>query len=322
MSTASAAFTLTQGNQRVLWEDELHVAFMDPTPNMRGATVVMCKDQEARDLWTLTEEQFVKLMLATKQIAQHVAGKLKVRRCTMVADSKVRGHAHTLVLPLDSVGKRWSPVVAEETVFSTVYPGYVTTKSGPRAEDSTLNDIQSRILQASQCNLPDNNEESQSHPKFSPNTTFYGEAADDNLFARIVRGELQQWRVWEDRDHVAFLTPFPNTPGYTVVVPRTHLSSDIFGLPQDAYTKLLLCARTVGLVLEKGLNAEGFAIVCEGMEIDYAHVKVIPLHKTTGSIEPVEPLYMEKYVGFVTSKPGPTASEDYLDKMESLLKIQ
>ncbi|XP_035667648.1 uncharacterized protein LOC118410203 [Branchiostoma floridae] len=322
MSKGSATSTLKQGNQRVLWEDELHVAFLDPTPNLRGATVVMCKDLEARDLWTLTEEQFVKLMLATKQIAQHVAAKLTVRRCAMVADSKVRGHAHTLVLPLDSVGERWSPVLAEETEFSTVCPGYVTTKSCPRAEDSTLDNIQSRILQASQCNLPDNGEVSQSHPKFSPDTTFFGEASDDNLFARIVRGELLQWRVWEDRDHVAFLTPFPNTPGYTVVVPRTHLSSDIFSLPSDAYTKLLLCARTVGLIMKKGLNTEGFAIVCEGMEIDYAHVKVIPIYTTTGSTEPVEPLYMEKYIGFVTSKPGPTASEDYLDKMESLLKIQ
>eukprot|EP00058_Branchiostoma_floridae_P020916 XP_002606406.1 hypothetical protein BRAFLDRAFT_67657 [Branchiostoma floridae] len=293
MSKGSATSTLKQGNQRVLWEDELHVAFLDPTPNLRGATVVMCKDLEARDLWTLTEEQFVKLMLATKQIAQHVAAKLTVRRCAMVADSKVRGHAHTLVLPLDSVGERWSPVLAEETEFSTVCPG-----------------------------LPDNGEVSQSHPKFSPDTTFFGEASDDNLFARIVRGELLQWRVWEDRDHVAFLTPFPNTPGYTVVVPRTHLSSDIFSLPSDAYTKLLLCARTVGLIMKKGLNTEGFAIVCEGMEIDYAHVKVIPIYTTTGSTEPVEPLYMEKYIGFVTSKPGPTASEDYLDKMESLLKIQ
>ncbi|XP_066271292.1 uncharacterized protein [Branchiostoma lanceolatum] len=322
MSTGSTPFKLTLGDQRVLWEDEHHVAFLDPTPNLRGATVVMCKDRAAKDLWTLTDEQFVGLMLATKQIAQHVAAKLKVRRCAMVADSKVRGHAHTLILPLDSLGEKWTPVLAQETAFSTVYLGYVTTKSGPRAADSTLDDVQSRILQANQSNLPDNDEASQSHPKFSPDTTFHGEASDDNLFAQIVRGELQQWRVWEDRDHVAFLTPFPNTPGYTVVVPRTHLSSDIFSLPTDKYIKLLQSARTVGMLIRKGLNTEGFEIVCEGMEIDYAHVKVIPLHATTASMEPVEPMYMERYLGFVTSRPGPPASEDYLNSMESLLKMQ
>uniref|UniRef100_A0A8C9XWC6 HIT domain-containing protein n=1 Tax=Sander lucioperca TaxID=283035 RepID=A0A8C9XWC6_SANLU len=50
-------------------------------------------------------------------------------------------------------------------------------------------------------------------------------ASNDNLFSRIVRGEQQQWRVWEDNEHVAFLTPYPNSPGLTVVVPRKHLSN-------------------------------------------------------------------------------------------------
>ncbi|XP_019627064.1 PREDICTED: uncharacterized protein LOC109471959 isoform X1 [Branchiostoma belcheri] len=308
--------------QRVLWENQHHVAFLDPAPSLRGATVVMCKDREARDLWTLAEEQFGELMLATRQVAQHVTAKLKVGRCAMVADSKVRGGAHTLVLPLDSLGNKWAPVLAKETEFNTVYPGYITTKSGPRAEDSALDVIQSRILQANQPNFLGNDEASQSNPKLSPDMTFYGEASDDNLFARIVRGELQQWRIWEDRDHVAFLTPFPNTPGYTVVVPRAHLSSDILSLPTDAYIRLLQCARTVGLLIQKGLNTEGFAIVCEGMEIDYAHVKVIPVHTTTASTEPLEPEYMETYVGFLTSRPGPPASVDYLDKIELLLKMQ
>jgi hypothetical protein len=45
---------------------------------------------------------------------------------------------------------------------------------------------------------------------------FEGDQSDNNLFARIVRGELPQWRVWEDDQHVAFLTPYANTPGFTV----------------------------------------------------------------------------------------------------------
>ena len=45
--------------------------------------------------------------------------------------------------------------------------------------------------------------------------TFYGEKSDANLFARIVRGELPQRRIWESKHHVAFLTPFPNTTGMT-----------------------------------------------------------------------------------------------------------
>ena len=45
------------------------------------------------------------------------------------------------------------------------------------------------------------------------NHIFFGDKSDANLFARIVRGELPQRRVWESGQHVAFLTPFANTPG-------------------------------------------------------------------------------------------------------------
>ena len=101
--------------------------------------------------------------------------------------------------------------------------------------------------------------------KSYPDKRFDGDPADSNLFARIVRGELQQWRIWEDEHTVAFLTPFPSTPGLAVVVPRSHLSSDILCLEkEDDYLRLMNASRTVGLHLMKALGAESFAVVCEG----------------------------------------------------------
>ncbi len=52
-------------------------------------------------------------------------------------------------------------------------------------------------------------------------------------------GEIPQYRVWEDIHHVAFLTPWPNTPGFTVLIPRKHLSNDIFSLQEDDYIGML-----------------------------------------------------------------------------------
>merc|ERR1719334_1749968 len=71
--------------------------------------------------------------------------------------------------------------------------------------------------------------------KLAPNYTFLGPSTDISLFARIVRGELPQWRVWEGEHSVAFLTPFPSTEGFTVVVPRSHLSSDILNNNNDEW---------------------------------------------------------------------------------------
>uniref|UniRef100_A0A665T1W3 HIT domain-containing protein n=1 Tax=Echeneis naucrates TaxID=173247 RepID=A0A665T1W3_ECHNA len=86
------------------------------------------------------------------------------------------------------------------------------------------------------------------------------------LFSRIVRGEEQQWRVWDDERHVAFLTPFPNSPGFTVLVPRRPLTSDIFRLEKADYEGLVLAARKVSQLLEQSLGANGVA-----NEIIYVH---------------------------------------------------
>jgi histidine triad (HIT) family protein len=62
------------------------------------------------------------------------------------------------------------------------------------------------------------------------------------IFEQIVTGELASWLVWEDEAHLAFLTPFPNTRGQTVVIPKVKYGEYIFGLSDDHYLALLLTA--------------------------------------------------------------------------------
>ena len=59
-----------------------------------------------------------------------------------MADCASRGFLHAAVLPLAGLGKDWSPVLAHEEEFHEGYPGYVTSKNGPRAKDQDLEDIQ------------------------------------------------------------------------------------------------------------------------------------------------------------------------------------
>ena len=133
--------------------------------------------------------------------------------------------------------------------------------------------------------------------------TYYADGKNDkNIFARIVRGEEKHWRIWEDSNHVAFLTPFPNTPGYTVVVPRKPLSSDIFSSDTDDYIALIKACHEVGHILKKSfVNARGIAIIFEGLEINYAHAKLIPIIQPQTALgalglilEPSPPSSLEK----------------------------
>jgi len=50
------------------------------------------------------------------------------------------------------------------------------------------------------------------------------------VFDKIVSGEMKSWTVWEDDEYMAFLTPFPNTPGHTVVIKNRILAIMFFQL--------------------------------------------------------------------------------------------
>lgn len=151
--------------------------------------------------------------------------------------------------------------------------------------------------------------------------TFLGDdPAHPGLFSRIVRGEELQWRVWEDEGHVAFLTPFPNSPGFTVLVPRRPLTSDIFRLDKGDYETLLLATLKVAKLLEESLGVLGVGLIFEGFEIDYAHAKLIPLFPppssgTENTAKPPTPQFHPTYPGYVTSEDGPEASQESLKEL-------
>lgn len=159
-------------------------------------------------------------------------------------------------------------------------------------------------------------------PDAPPSFAFHGEdPSHPGLFSRIVRGEEQQWRVWEDDGHVAFLTPFPNCPGLTVVVPRRPLTSNIFKLDREDYEGLALASREVSELLEKGLGAWGTGLIFEGFEIDYAHAKLMPLLPPSPLPNKGEtgrpPEFHPIYPGYVTSEDGPEADLEDLKKLQT-----
>jgi histidine triad (HIT) family protein len=96
------------------------------------------------------------------------------------------------------------------------------------------------------------------------------------IFCKIIAGEIPSQVIWESEGHLAFLDIFPLREAQTIVVPRDHLHSSIFALPDDAYTGLMAAAKKVAELLERSLGAERTMVVGEGLEIDHAHLKLYP----------------------------------------------
>jgi histidine triad (HIT) family protein len=137
----------------------------------------------------------------------------------------------------------------------------------------------------------------------------------DTIFDKIVRGEMSAWKIWEDDNYLAFLTPFPNTPGATVVIPKQNIGDYIFATSDEAYAGLLAATKKVAKLLEKAFDTPRVALVFEGTGVAYVHAKLFPLHGDLAGATDVWSKHQEfypQYVGYLSTVEGPLASDESL----------
>lgn len=141
----------------------------------------------------------------------------------------------------------------------------------------------------------------------------------DTLFDKIISGEIQAWKVWEDGGYLAFLTPFPSTPGLTVVIPKVNPGDYLFDLDQTAVNGLMAAAQTVAKKLEKAFDTPRVALVFEGTGVPYIHAKLYPLHGDlageTGVWSKHQEFYPE-YAGYISTVEGPKMSDEELTAIQ------
>lgn len=140
------------------------------------------------------------------------------------------------------------------------------------------------------------------------------------IFDKILSGEIPSYRVWEDEKHIAFLTPFANTPGQTVVIPRVNPGDYVFSIDTQVYHDLMDAVKTVSNLLEKAFSTSRVACVFEGTGVAHVHAKLYPLHGDLAAQTGVWSKHTEfypQYVGYLTTVEGPMMSSDELKKIQN-----
>ena len=138
------------------------------------------------------------------------------------------------------------------------------------------------------------------------------------VFCAIAAGESPCHKVWEDEQHLAFLSIFPNTDGFTVVIPRKHYPSYAFAMDDTALSELVVAAKRVGLMIDRSLTGVGrTAMIFEGFGVDHVHAKLFPMHGTAGlgqwkPIHSAERKFFQSYEGYISSHDGERAADDHL----------
>jgi diadenosine tetraphosphate (Ap4A) HIT family hydrolase len=128
----------------------------------------------------------------------------------------------------------------------------------------------------------------------------------DCIFCKIVEGQAPCHKIWEDEKHIAFLSIFPNTEGFSVVTTKKHYSSYAFDLPDNVLSDLVLAAKKVAKLLDAKLENVGrTAMIFEGFGVDHVHAKLFPAHGTkSAGWKPIESninKYFDKYEGYISS---------------------
>lgn len=119
----------------------------------------------------------------------------------------------------------------------------------------------------------------------------------DNIFARIIRGEIPCHRVYEDADTIAFMDIMPQADGHTLVVPKS-AGEDIYSTSPDAAAAAMRTAQMIARAVQKAFAPPGIMIAqlngaAAGQSVFHLHIHVIPRYagKDLGihAVKPAEP---------------------------------
>jgi len=105
----------------------------------------------------------------------------------------------------------------------------------------------------------------------------------DNIFAKILRGELPAHKVYEDDQVLSFMDVFPQTRGHTLVIPKTDAET-IFDIDPDWAARLIIKTQSVAKAVQSALNPDGVRIMQfngapAGQTVFHIHFHIIPVWK-------------------------------------------
>ena len=103
----------------------------------------------------------------------------------------------------------------------------------------------------------------------------------DNIFAKILRGEIPAVKVWEDDHVLAFMDVFPQSEGHVLVVSKTSTARTLLDIEPDALTRLIAATQRTARAVVRALAPEGFQIMqfngeAGGQTVFHLHFHIVP----------------------------------------------
>ena len=105
----------------------------------------------------------------------------------------------------------------------------------------------------------------------------------DNIFARILRGEIPAFKVYEDARALAFMDAMPQSEGHTLVIPKVQ-ARNLFDIEPDALAELIKTTQKVARGVRKAFDPAGMRIIqfnepAAGQTVFHIHFHIVPCYE-------------------------------------------
>jgi histidine triad (HIT) family protein len=103
---------------------------------------------------------------------------------------------------------------------------------------------------------------------------------ENNVFAKVLRGEIPCHKIYEDSDTIAFLDIMPRAQGHALVVTKEK-ARDFFDISPAGLAKLMAVVQKLAPKIKEAVGAEGVLIqqfngAAAGQTVFHLHVHIIP----------------------------------------------
>jgi histidine triad (HIT) family protein len=105
----------------------------------------------------------------------------------------------------------------------------------------------------------------------------------NNVFAKILRGEIPAFKVYEDEGTFAFMDVMPQSEGHTLVIPKTS-ARNFFDIEPAALASLIKSTQHVAKAVQKAFKPDGMRIIqfnepAAGQTVFHIHFHIVPCYE-------------------------------------------
>ena len=114
--------------------------------------------------------------------------------------------------------------------------------------------------------------------------SLHGDYDNQNIFAKIIRGEIPCYKLYEDDDVLAFLDVFPQSFGHSLVIPKRVAARNLLEVDADSLTKVITVVQMLTKVLVAELQPAGVQVAQfngapAGQTVFHLHMHIVPRYE-------------------------------------------